>query len=91
MLMVELAQHAHRAFQVAAPCWPCCSPFGSAPPTRSARRGGRSCCTSWCWPVIAAVAWLVAALLVVLEDAALARCRTDVPDNRWRAGSRRRW
>ena len=31
--------------------------------------------------VIAAVAWLVAALLLVLEDVALARWRTDVPDN----------
>jgi hypothetical protein len=31
---------------------------------------------------IGAVAWLVAALLLVAEDAALARFRTDVPDNR---------
>jgi small-conductance mechanosensitive channel len=31
--------------------------------------------------VIAAVAWLVGALLLVLEDVALARWRTDVPDN----------
>jgi small-conductance mechanosensitive channel len=30
---------------------------------------------------IAGFAWLVAALLLVLEDAALARWRTDVPDN----------
>jgi small-conductance mechanosensitive channel len=30
---------------------------------------------------IAAFAWLVAALVLVLEDAALARWRTDVPDN----------
>nr|WP_203778680.1 mechanosensitive ion channel family protein [Actinoplanes rishiriensis] len=30
---------------------------------------------------IAAVAWLIAALLLVLEDAALSRWRTDVPDN----------
>jgi hypothetical protein len=32
--------------------------------------------------VIGAVAWLVAALLVVAEDVALKRFRTDVPDNR---------
>lgn len=32
--------------------------------------------------IIGAVAWLVAALLVVAEDVALARFRTDVPDNR---------
>jgi hypothetical protein len=32
--------------------------------------------------VIAALAWLVGALLIVAEDAALARWRTDVPDNR---------
>jgi small-conductance mechanosensitive channel len=32
--------------------------------------------------VIAATAWLVASLLLVLEDTALARFRTDVPDNR---------
>jgi hypothetical protein len=31
--------------------------------------------------VIAAAAWLVGALLLVLEDVALARWRTDVPDN----------
>ncbi|MFI7544226.1 mechanosensitive ion channel family protein [Actinoplanes sp. NPDC049599] len=31
--------------------------------------------------VIAAIAWLVAALLLVLEDVALARWRVDVPDN----------
>lgn len=32
--------------------------------------------------VIGAAAWLLASLLVVAEDAALARFRTDVPDNR---------
>lgn len=32
--------------------------------------------------IIGAVAWLAAALLVVAEDTALARFRTDVPDNR---------
>jgi small-conductance mechanosensitive channel len=31
--------------------------------------------------IIAAIAWLVADLLLVLEDAALSRWRTDVPDN----------
>jgi hypothetical protein len=31
--------------------------------------------------IIAAAAWLVGALLLVLEDVALARWRTDVPDN----------
>jgi small-conductance mechanosensitive channel len=31
--------------------------------------------------IIAALAWLVAAFLLVLEDVALARWRTDVPDN----------
>lgn len=31
--------------------------------------------------VIASVAWLIAALALVLEDVALARYRTDVPDN----------
>ena len=31
--------------------------------------------------IIAAAAWLVAALLLVLEDAALTKWRTDVPDN----------
>ena len=31
--------------------------------------------------IIAGIAWLVAALVLVLEDAALARWRTDVPDN----------
>ena len=31
--------------------------------------------------IIAAAAWLVGALLLVFEDVALARWRTDVPDN----------
>ena len=33
--------------------------------------------------VIASLAWLVGALLLVLEDVALARWRVDVPDNLW--------
>ncbi|MEV1328792.1 mechanosensitive ion channel domain-containing protein [Micromonospora costi] len=81
-VMTELTEHAHRPFQVAA----------TVLAVQFAVRftTGYAVGTPWrqallhllLLAVIASVAWLVAALLVVVEDTALARFRVDVPDNR---------
>lgn len=82
LLLHELSDHSYRPFQVA----------GTVLAVQFALRfsTGYAIGTSWrrnllhllVLAVIAAVAWLVASLLVVTEDTALARFRTDVPDNR---------
>ncbi|MEO3778655.1 mechanosensitive ion channel family protein [Micromonospora sp. B11E3] len=82
LLMTELAEHAHRPFQVAA----------TVLAVQFAVRLGTGYAADARWrqvalhalvlAVITAVAWLVASLLVVVEDVALARFRVDVPDNR---------
>lgn len=82
LLMTELTEHAHRPFQVAA----------TVLAVQFAVRfsTGYAIGTDWrqallhllVLAVIASAAWLVAALLVVFEDTALARFRVDVPDNR---------
>ncbi|MEU1754509.1 mechanosensitive ion channel domain-containing protein [Micromonospora matsumotoense] len=82
-LMTELTAHVHRPFQVA----------GTVVAVQFAVRWttGYAVGTGWrqavlhilVLGVVAAMAWLVAALLVVAEDTALARfLRVDVPDNR---------
>ncbi|MFG2103740.1 mechanosensitive ion channel family protein [Micromonospora echinaurantiaca] len=82
LLMTELTEHAHRPFQAVA----------TVLAVQFAVRfsTGYAVGTDWrqvllhllVLAVIASVAWLVAALLVVVEDTALARFRVDVPDNR---------
>ncbi|NJP33905.1 mechanosensitive ion channel family protein [Micromonospora thermarum] len=82
LLMTELTQHAHRSFQVAA----------TVLAVHFAVRFTTGYAVGSAWrqvllhvlvlAVIATAAWLVAALLVVAEDTALARFRVDVPDNR---------
>ncbi|RLP88769.1 mechanosensitive ion channel family protein [Micromonospora sp. BL4] len=82
LLMTELTDHAHRPFQVAA----------TVLAVQFAARFSTGYAVGEAWRrmllhvlilgVIASVAWLVAALLVVVEDTALARFRVDVPDNR---------
>ncbi|MEU8218957.1 mechanosensitive ion channel family protein [Micromonospora taraxaci] len=81
-LLTELTDHAHRPFQVA----------GTVLAVQFAVRFSTGYAVGESWRrlllhllvlgVIATVAWLVAALLVVVEDTALARFRVDVPDNR---------
>ncbi|MEO3774052.1 mechanosensitive ion channel family protein [Micromonospora sp. B9E7] len=81
-LLTELTDHAHRPFQVA----------GTVLAVQFAVRFSTGYAVGQSWrrlllhllvlAVIATVAWLVAALLVVVEDTALARFRVDVPDNR---------
>jgi small-conductance mechanosensitive channel len=79
ILLQELSQHMHRPFQVAM----------TLVAVQAAVRGtggdfdGRGpVLRGLVLAVIAAFAWLVAALVLVVEDVALARFRTDVPDNR---------
>ncbi|GAB4101226.1 mechanosensitive ion channel family protein [Micromonospora taraxaci] len=81
-LLTELTDHAHRPFQVA----------GTVLAVQFAVRFSTGYAVGESWRrlllhllvlgVIATLAWLVAALLVVVEDTALARFRVDVPDNR---------
>ncbi|MET8194872.1 mechanosensitive ion channel family protein [Micromonospora sp. NPDC005222] len=82
LLMTELTDHAHRAFQVTL----------TVAAVQFAVRftTGYAVGSPWRQVVlhtlvlatIAATAWLVASLLVVAEDTALARFRVDVPNNR---------
>lgn len=84
LLLTGLAQHAHRAFQVAT----------TVLAVQFAVRFTTGYATGTSWRqallhilvlgVIAATAWLVAALLVVVEDTALARFQVEVADNRHR-------
>ncbi|MBF9129069.1 mechanosensitive ion channel family protein [Plantactinospora sp. S1510] len=82
ILLSELSEHSHRPFQVAATVL--AVQFG----VRFSTEYGIG--TAWrqtllhllVLAVIATTAWLVASLLVVSEDTALARFRVDVPDNR---------
>ncbi|MEU9506260.1 mechanosensitive ion channel domain-containing protein [Micromonospora sp. NPDC048170] len=82
LLLTELTDHAHRSIQVAATVL--AVQFGVRFST------GYAVGEQWrqvllhllVLGVIASVAWLVASLLVVAEDTALARFRVDVPDNR---------
>lgn len=84
LLLTGLARHAHRAFQVAT----------TILAVQFAVRFTTGYATGTSWRkallhilvlgVIAAGAWLVAALLVVVEDTALARFQVEVADNRHR-------
>nr|WP_230416650.1 mechanosensitive ion channel domain-containing protein [Micromonospora tarapacensis] len=81
-LLTELTEHAHRSFQVAVTVLAVqfavrfSTGYGIGTPWRQALLH------LLVLAVIAATAWLVASLLVVVEDTALARFRVDVPDNR---------
>jgi len=82
LLLTELARHAHRPFLVATivlaiqlAVW-----FSTGYATGTPWR--RALLHVLLLAGVATSAWLVAALLLVTEDAALARFRTDVPDNR---------
>ncbi|MFB9236781.1 mechanosensitive ion channel family protein [Plantactinospora siamensis] len=82
-LMAELADHAHRPFQVAA------TVFAVQVAVRIGT-GQFAIGTNWRQTVlhflvllvIATTGWLVGALLLAAEDTALSRFRTDVSDNR---------
>ncbi|GAB3983173.1 hypothetical protein GCM10027615_67660 [Plantactinospora veratri] len=82
VLLNELSEHSHRPFQVAATVLAIqfgvrfSTGYGAGTPWR------RTLLHLLVLAVIAATAWLVASLLLVSEDTALARFRVDVPDNR---------
>ena len=82
VLLRELAEHSPRPFQAAAVVLAIqfavrfTTGYAAGTPWR------RALLHLLVLGVIAAVAWLVASLLLAMEDAALARFRTDVPDNR---------
>ncbi|WP_089015178.1 mechanosensitive ion channel family protein [Micromonospora inositola] len=82
LLMTELTEHAHRPFQVAATVL--AVQFGARFSTGYAvgTPFRRVVLHTLVLAVIASAAWLVASLLVVIEDTALARFRMDVPNNR---------
>ncbi|WFE34915.1 mechanosensitive ion channel family protein [Micromonospora sp. WMMD975] len=82
LLMTELTEHSHRAFQVAATVVgvQLAIRFTTLYAVGSPWR--RFVLHTLVLAMIAALAWLVASLLVVAEDTALARFRTDVPNNR---------
>ena len=82
LLLAELADHSHRPFQLAATALAVelalrfSTGYGVGAPWR------RFLLHLMLLVVIATTARLVASLLLVTEDTALARFRTDVPDNR---------
>lgn len=81
-LLTDLSQHTHHPFRVATTIVAvqfavrASTGYAIGTPWRQALLHGLVLA------IIAAVAWLVASLLLVSEDVALARFRTDVPDNR---------
>jgi small-conductance mechanosensitive channel len=77
-LLADLARTAHRPFRVAVVMYAIQQVVrtGAGPFT-----GRNAVLHILVLAVIAAVAWLVAALALVFEDVALAKWRTDVPDN----------
>jgi small-conductance mechanosensitive channel len=82
IVLAELARHAHRPFQVAATALAVQIAARVTTHQYAGQGWRRLLLHTLVIAVIAASAWLVAALLLVSEDAALARYRTDVPDNR---------
>jgi len=77
--MAELSEHAHRPFQIFAAVLAIRSVILISPRTFDLKHGVLH---SLGIALIVVGAWLVAAILLALEDAAEARFRIDVPDNR---------
>ncbi|MFC7545297.1 mechanosensitive ion channel family protein [Plantactinospora sp. GCM10030261] len=83
LLLRELADHAHRPFQVVATVFAVQLAVRIATAQYATGTGWRqNLLHVLVLFVIGTFAWLVAALLLVVEDMALARFRMDVPDNR---------
>jgi hypothetical protein len=78
ILLRELSEHAHRPFQVALVVF---AVEAGVRATSGDYTGRNVLIHLLVLAVIAAFAWLVAALALVVEDVALERVRTDVPDN----------
>lgn len=82
LLLTELTEHAHRSIQVAATVLAVQFAVRLSTGYAVGEQWRRVLLHALVLGVIASVAWLVASLLVVAEDTALARFRVDVPDNR---------
>nr|MDT0656558.1 mechanosensitive ion channel [Micromonospora sp. DSM 115978] len=82
VLLSELAQHAHRPFQFATTALAVQFAVRFSTGYAVGEQWRQALLHTLVLVVIAAAAWLLAALLLVCEDTALARFRTDVPDNR---------
>ncbi|GAB3803680.1 hypothetical protein GCM10027605_26040 [Micromonospora zhanjiangensis] len=83
VLLAELAQHAHRPFQVAATVFAVQAAVRIGTGLYAVGTGWRQALLhGLVLLTIATTAWLVASLLLVCEDIALVRFRTDVPNNR---------
>jgi small-conductance mechanosensitive channel len=78
MLLADLGRQAHRPFQVLAAIYAAQLALRT---TTDAFSGRPVVLHLLVLGIVAAAAWLVAALLLVFEDVALAKFRTDVPDN----------
>jgi small-conductance mechanosensitive channel len=78
VFLADLARQAHRPFQVAVVVYAVQQAVRS---TGGAFPGRTGVLHALVLVVIAAVAWLIAAVLLAGEDVALTRWRTDVPDN----------
>jgi small-conductance mechanosensitive channel len=78
LLVADLARTAHRPFLASVQLYAAQQAVRSAAGDFPGRSGLLHALVI---VVIAALAWLVAALLLVFEDVSLARWRTDVPDN----------
>jgi small-conductance mechanosensitive channel len=78
VLLADLSRTAHRPFQVLVTIYAIEQALRSGVDEFAGRA---SVLHLLVIAIIAAVAWLVAALLLVLEDVALVKWRTDVPDN----------
>jgi small-conductance mechanosensitive channel len=78
LLLSELADHAHRPFQVAMAVL---ALEAGVRATGGDFTGRRVVLRLLVLAVIATFAWLLASLALVVEDVAVARVRTDVPDN----------
>ena len=77
--LVELARRAHRPTQMVAVL---CAVYYAVRDVADEARWRHAFLHADQLIIIGAVAWLVAGLLMVAEESALARFRTDVPDNR---------
>ncbi|MET8835229.1 mechanosensitive ion channel domain-containing protein [Micromonospora sp. NPDC004540] len=82
VLMTELTEHSHRSFQVAATVLAVQLAVRFTTLYAVGRPWRQVLLHALVLALIAATAWLVASLLVVAEDTALARFRVDVPNNR---------
>ncbi|MGA3489127.1 mechanosensitive ion channel family protein [Micromonosporaceae bacterium DT55] len=82
VLLAELAAHSHRPFRVALVTMAVQLAVRSGTRYAADEEWRKHLLHTLVILVIAATSWLIASLLVVTEDTALARYRVDVPDNR---------